>query len=90
VRRFKIALLSGKGVGSTEFGAVWFYLDEYYYPVSIVETGNFNRLNSSTTLYYLADGFMTFQDQNKLPNGLKMEAKIAMNNALVFLKIKNL
>jgi hypothetical protein len=24
----KIALLSGKGVGSTEFGAVWFYLDE--------------------------------------------------------------
>jgi hypothetical protein len=37
-------LLSGKGVGSTEFGAVWFYLDEVVgYPVSI-ETGNFDRL----------------------------------------------
>jgi hypothetical protein len=83
----KIALLSGKGVGSTEFGAVWFYLDEVIgYPVSIVETGNFNRLElAKYNTLILADGFYDFSvDQQKqitewIKNGGKV---IAMNNAL--------
>jgi hypothetical protein len=58
-------LLSGKGVGSTEFGAVWFYLDEVIgYPVSIVETGILIVWNSYNT-FILADGFMTFRWTSK-------------------------
>jgi hypothetical protein len=86
-------LLSGKGVSSTEFGAVWFYLDEVIgYPVSIVETGNFNRLElAKYNTFILADGFMTFRWTSKkqitewIKNGGKV---IAMNNALSVLKIK--
>jgi hypothetical protein len=59
-------MLSGKSC-STEFGAVWFYLDEVIgYPVSIVETGNFNRLElAKYNTLILADGFMTFRRSSK-------------------------
>jgi len=83
----KIALLSGRGVGSTEFGSVWFYLDEVMgYPVSIVEAGNFNRLelNKYNTLI-LADGYYDFSEdqQKQISEWIKGGAKvIAMNNAL--------
>jgi hypothetical protein len=83
----KILLLSGKGVSSTEFGATWFYLDETVnYPVSIVETANFNRVklyNYNTLI--LADGYYNFSDEQKtqidawIKNGGKV---IAMNGAI--------
>jgi len=82
----KIVLLSGKGVNSTEFGATWYYLDETIgYPVSIVETANFNRIklyNYNTLI--LADGYYNFSDDQKsqidawIKNGGKV---IAMNAA---------
>jgi hypothetical protein len=82
----KVLLLSGKGVSPTEFGATWFYLDETInYPVSIVETANFNRVklyNYNTLI--LADGYYNFSDDQKtqidawIKNGGKV---IAMNNA---------
>ncbi|WP_413998634.1 M14 family zinc carboxypeptidase [Flavobacterium sp. W1B] len=83
----KIALLSGKGVGSTEFGSVWFYLDEVVgYPVSIVETSNFNRLNLTTyNTLILADGNYDFSNdqQKRIEDWIKNGGKvIAMNNAL--------
>jgi hypothetical protein len=83
----KIALLSGKGVGSTEFGAVWFYLDEVVgYPVSIVETGNFDRLElTKYNTLILADGYYDFSEeqQTEITEWVKNGGKvIAMNNAL--------
>ena len=83
----KIVLFSGRGVSSTDFGAVWFYLDQVVgYPVSIVETLNFNKLNlADFNTLILADGSYDFtKDQQKqiedwIKNGGKV---IAMNNAL--------
>jgi hypothetical protein len=82
----KVLLLSGKGVGSTEFGATWFYLDETInYPVSIVEIVNFSRVklyNYNTLI--LADGYYNFTEEQKkhidawILNGGKV---IAMNAA---------
>jgi hypothetical protein len=40
-----VVLLSER-VSPTEFGATWYYMQETLgYPVSVVETNNFNRLN---------------------------------------------
>jgi hypothetical protein len=56
-----------KRVGSTEFGAVWFYLDEVIgYPVSIVETGILIVWNSLSTTLYSSRWFYDFSvDQQK-------------------------
>ncbi|MHC0441503.1 M14 family zinc carboxypeptidase [Flavobacterium sp. 3-210] len=83
----KILMLSGKGIVSTEFGANWHYLDEVIkYPVSIVETSNFNRVklyNYNTLI--LSDGSYDFSDDQKkhidewIKNGGKV---IAMSSAI--------
>lgn len=83
----KVLMLSGKGVVSTEFGATWYYFDETIsYPVSIVETSNFNRVklyNYNTLI--LSDGNYDFSDDQKkqiddwVKNGGKV---IAMSNAI--------
>ena len=83
----KIALLSGEGVGSTEFGSVWFYLDQVVgYPVSVVEVSKFNKLNLETyNTLILADGYYDFSDeqQKQIEDWIKKGGKvIAMNNAL--------
>ncbi|WP_235889595.1 M14 family zinc carboxypeptidase [Flavobacterium restrictum] len=83
----KIILFSGKGVGSTEFGSVWFYLDQILgYPVSIVDVDKFKRikLHEYNTLI-LADGYYDFTEaeQKELSEWVKNGGKIiAMNGAL--------
>lgn len=83
----KIVLLSGNGVGSTEFGAVWYYLDQTIgYPVSIVDVDKFRRIKlyEYNTLI-LADGYYDFSEEQQkqigewIKNGGKV---IAMNGAL--------
>lgn len=83
----KVVLLSGKGVGSTEFGATWFYIQETInYPVSVVEVNNFNRLKlMDYNTLILADGDYTFSEeqQKKIAEWVKNGGKvIAMNGAL--------
>ena len=83
----KVVLLSGKGVGSTEFGATWFYIQETInYPVSVVEVNNFNRLKlMDYNTLILADGDYTFSEdqQKKIEQWVKNGGKvIAMNGAL--------
>ena len=83
----KVVLLSGKGVGSTEFGATWFYMQETInYPVSVVEVNNFNRLKlMDYNTLILADGDYTFSEdqQKKIEQWVKNGGKvIAMNGAL--------
>jgi hypothetical protein len=83
----KIALLSGKGVGSTEFGSVWFYLEQVVaYPVSVVEVSNFDKLTLETyNTLILADGSYDFSEdqQKQIEDWIKKGGKvIAMNNAL--------
>lgn len=87
LRAPKVALLSGKGVSSTEFGAAWYYMQETIgYPVSVVETANFNRVNwNSYTTLILADGYYSLSEeqQKKLAEWVSNGGKvIAMNNAL--------
>ena len=89
----KIVLLSGKGVGSTEFGSVWYYLEETVgYPVSVVDADNLKRVklyNYNTLI--LPDGYYDFsEDQQKqigewVKNGGKV---IAMNSALTLFEGK--
>ncbi|RTZ04927.1 hypothetical protein EKL98_08280 [Flavobacterium bomense] len=89
----KVVLLSGKGVGSTEFGAAWYYMQETIaYPVSVVEVNNFNRFNlfNYNTLI-LADGYYDFSDdqQKKIGEWIKNGGKvIAMNSALTLFEAK--
>lgn len=83
----KIALLSGKGVSSTEFGAVWYYLDSVMgYPLSVIETTNFELLNlNGYNTLILADGSYDFskEQQKQIDDWIKNGGKvIAMNNAL--------
>ena len=83
----KVVLLSGKGVGSTEFGATWFYIQETInYPVSVVEVNNFNRLKlMDYNTLILADGDYTFSEEQhkKIAEWVKNGGKvIAMNGAL--------
>jgi hypothetical protein len=83
----KVLLLAGKGVSATEFGATWFYFDETIaYPLSIVETANFNRIklyNYNTLV--LADGNYNFSEEQKaqidawIKNGGKVIAMSAAN-----------
>ena len=89
----KVVLLSGKGVGSTEFGAAWYYMEETIgYPVSVVEVSNFNRLNlfNYNTLI-MADGYYDFSEdqQKKIGEWIKNGGKvIAMNSALTLFEAK--
>jgi hypothetical protein len=83
----KIVLLSGKGVGSTEFGSVWYYLEETIgYPVSVVDADNFKRIklyNYNTLI--LPDGYYNFSEeqQKQIAEWVKNGGKvIAMNSAL--------
>ena len=44
----KIALLSGDGVSSLSFGAIWhFFEQQIHYPVTVLDTDYFNRVNLS-------------------------------------------
>ena len=89
----KVVLLSGKGVGSTEFGAAWYYMEETIgYPVSVVEVSNFDRLNlfNYNTLI-MADGYYDFSEdqQKKIGEWIKNGGKvIAMNSALTLFEAK--
>ena len=83
----KIVLVSGKGVGSTEFGSVWYYLEETLgYPVSVVDADNLKRIKlyDYNTLI-LPDGYYDFSEEQQkqigawVNNGGKL---IAMNSAL--------
>ncbi|CAH0335511.1 hypothetical protein FVB9288_01156 [Flavobacterium sp. CECT 9288] len=83
----KVVLFSGKGVSPTEFGATWYYMQETLgYPVSVVETNNFNRLNlASYNTLILADGYYDFTEaqQKKISEWINNGGKvIAMNNAI--------
>lgn len=68
----KVLLLSGEDVSATDFGQVWYYMEQIInYPLSIMEANDF----SSNTI----DGYTTLI----LPNGnytLKDEQKQAINN----------
>ncbi|MFL9845554.1 M14 family metallopeptidase [Flavobacterium rhizosphaerae] len=64
----KVLLLSGRGVDVTDFGQVWFYMDEIIdYPVSIVDLTEFSRidLHEFNTLV-LANGWYDFSDTEKI------------------------
>lgn len=83
----KVLLLSGGDVSATDFGQVWFYMDEVAeYPVSIVDVANFGRIkfNEYNTLV-LANGWYDLSDSQKkaidgfIDNGGRV---IAMGGAL--------
>lgn len=65
----KVLLLSGNGVSNIDFGQVWFFMDQVVeYPVSIVDTDFFKKINlSSYTTLILADGYYSFSE-NELKN----------------------
>ncbi len=86
VKAPKIALLSGEGVSSTDFGSVWFYLEQVVnYPVSIVDVNNFSKLKlDAYNTLIVADGYYDFsKDQQKdIDEWIRRGGKvIAMNNA---------
>jgi Zinc carboxypeptidase len=63
----KVLLLAGSDVSATDFGQVWFYMDEVIdYPVSIVETQNLARVKlSDFNTIILADGSYDLSDGQK-------------------------
>jgi hypothetical protein len=83
----KILLLAGSSVSATDFGQVWFYMDEVInYPVSIVEVQDMDRIKlSEFTTIIFPDGWYSLSDSNKkdidnfIDNGGKV---IAIANAL--------
>lgn len=83
----KVLLLAGSSVSATDFGQVWFYMDEVInYPVSIVEVQDMDRIRlSEFTTIVLPDGWYSLSDSNKkdidnfIDNGGKV---IAIGNAL--------
>ena len=83
----KILFLSGRGISATDFGSVWFYLEETVgYPVSIVDVDRFKRikLHEFNTLI-LVDGSYDFSEseQKQLTEWVSNGGKIiAMNGAL--------
>lgn len=60
----KVLLLSGNNVSATDFGQVWFYMDQVIdYLVSIVDMQNAGRINfSDFTTLILADGYYELTD----------------------------
>lgn len=83
----KILVLSGRGVSATDFGSVWFYLEETVdYPASIVDVARFRnvKLYEYNTLI-LADGKYDFSEneQKSLNEWISSGGKIiAINGAL--------
>lgn len=83
----KILLLSGGNVSATDFGQVWFYMDQIIdYPVSIVDSDNFGRANlADFNTLILPDGWYDFSDNQRksidefITRGGKV---IAIQNAL--------
>ncbi len=63
----KVLLLAGSDVSATDFGQVWFYLDEVVdYPVTIVETQNLGRVKlSEFNTIILPEGWYTLTDAQK-------------------------
>lgn len=63
----RIMLLGGAGVSSTDFGQVWYYLEQVAeYPVSIVEIQNMNRINwQEYNTLILPDGWYNFTDSQQ-------------------------
>ncbi|WP_116787447.1 M14 family zinc carboxypeptidase [Flavobacterium psychrotrophum] len=82
-----VLLLSGSGVNSTDFGQVWFYMDEIAgYPVSIVDVQNIGRVAfGDFNTIILANGYYSLSDADKgridtfINNGGKV---IAQGNAM--------
>lgn len=87
LRAPKVLLLSGSGVSPTDFGQVWFYMDQIVnYPVSIVDISDLRRVSlSDFTTLVLPDGWYDLSDGQKkniddfISKGGKV---IAMQNAL--------
>ncbi|MXN90676.1 hypothetical protein GR160_05510 [Flavobacterium sp. Sd200] len=83
----KVLLVAGKDINSTDFGQVWFYMDQIInYPVSIVDIQNFGNINfNEYNTLILPDGWYSFQETDKtridtfIANGGKV---IAMAGAL--------
>lgn len=83
----KVLLLAGNSVSATDFGQVWFYMDEIVnYPVSIVEIQNLERVNLlEFNTIILPDGWYSLPESDKksidtfIDNGGKV---IAIANAL--------
>lgn len=63
----KVLLLSGNGVSATEFGQVWFYMDQMMdYPVSIVDTDKLGRVNlNEYNTIILADGYYDINEPSR-------------------------
>ncbi|AXG74812.1 hypothetical protein DVK85_11455 [Flavobacterium arcticum] len=58
----KAMLLAGNGISATDFGQVWFYMEQIAnYPLSIVDLQNFDRIDFSTyNTLILPDGRYSF------------------------------
>ncbi|KAF2519223.1 hypothetical protein E0W68_05475 [Flavobacterium salilacus subsp. salilacus] len=58
----KVMLLSGSDISATDFGQVWFYMEQIVnYPLSIVELQNFDRINfTEYNTLILPDGNYSF------------------------------
>lgn len=77
----KILVLSGAGISATEFGQVWFYMDQVIdYPVSIVDADKLGRVsfNEYNTLI-LADGYYDISEANRK----KIDDFIAIGNKVI-------
>ncbi|MFP9113325.1 M14 family zinc carboxypeptidase [Flavobacterium sp. RHBU_3] len=63
----KVLLLSGDGISSTDFGQVWFYMDQMVgYPVSIIDIKNFSGINlEDFSTIVLPEGYYDFSDLDK-------------------------
>ena len=64
----KVLLVAGKEVSSTDFGQVWFYMDEIIdYPISIADLQSFTNVNLSVfTTLILPDGWYSLPEPVKL------------------------
>lgn len=60
----KVMLFSGNKVSNIDFGQVWFYMDKIIeYPVSIVDTQNFSRINwTEYNTLLIPEGFYNFSE----------------------------
>nr|WP_322624749.1 M14 family zinc carboxypeptidase [uncultured Flavobacterium sp.] len=83
----KVLLLAGDGVNSTDFGQVWYYMDDYAdYPATVVDVKNVAGIYfDNYTTIVLADGYYDFTDNDKtrLDNFVSKGGKVVvMGNAL--------
>ncbi|WP_277017125.1 M14 family metallopeptidase [Flavobacterium lindanitolerans] len=83
----KILLLSGKNVSPTDFGQVWFYMDQIIdYPVSILDADYLGMINlTDFNTLILADGWYDLSDSQRksIDDFISKGGKtIAIQNAL--------